>query len=348
MTYTKWDEYLIHQTGEPIDRMAGPEKECFEYLYLYAHPMGEGPIVMAGLNVHPNANIMAGYGQVLIDNVQYNFRASRHLHHDRADMVIGPLSFEVIEPLRRWGFRLRENSMVPITFDLEFVGKAPVYATKEVHGPPDRGSTVPTQWRTIFQPGRFIGSLTVEGKRYDATGYFGSRDHSWGIRGINLGLVLENFVSAQFRHHSIFIWYQEDEHCNPIHTEGAIIWDEGKIAPIVKVEQKMTLEAGTRELSFAEVDITDSEGKRSKLTASKRLSRGMYARGQWSGEGFYQDFGPYHEEGERWDLNEQDTLLMLGKWLREAPCQFEHDGEVGYGFYEYAVSKKHKGYGPSL
>ncbi len=70
MSFTKWDDYLIHQTGEPIDKMAGPAKESFEYSCIYAHPMREaGPIVMAVVSAHPNVNIIAGCGQVVCNNI---------------------------------------------------------------------------------------------------------------------------------------------------------------------------------------------------------------------------------------------------------------------------------------
>ncbi len=46
------------------------------------------------------------------------------------------------------------------------------------------------------------------------------------------------------------------------------------------------------------------------------------------------------------EREELKTALLTEKG--NAFTQFEHNGEVGYGFYEYAVSKKHKGYGPSL
>ncbi len=151
-------------------------------------------------------------------------------------------------------------------------------------------------------------------------------------------------MGAEFPEHSSFIWYLEDERTKPIHTEGAILWDDGNILPIAKVEPSLTLEAGTRELSYAEVAITDVNGGRSKLSAT-RISRGIYGRGEWSGEGFYDDLGPYHEEGEIWNLNERDTLLELGRWLRQAPCRFEHQGAIGYGAFEYAVSRRHQRYG---
>ena len=67
--------------------------------------MGE-LLVVAGLAFYPNLGTAEAFAIVNVRGRHTTVRAHKKLGTDRMDMVLGPLSFEVVEPFRRWRLRL--------------------------------------------------------------------------------------------------------------------------------------------------------------------------------------------------------------------------------------------------
>ena len=71
----------------------------------------ESVFFAAALGVYPHLNVMDAAFCVVHDGVQHNLRASRLLNMERMDTVVGPISVEVIEPLK--SLRVRVDSSGP-------------------------------------------------------------------------------------------------------------------------------------------------------------------------------------------------------------------------------------------
>jgi hypothetical protein len=80
-----------------------------------------------GFGKYTNRNVMDAYGGISRGVEQRTVRASRRLSPDPETMRIGPLSYQVIEPLRKVRVRLEPTQHQPIAFDLLFEGAVPCF-----------------------------------------------------------------------------------------------------------------------------------------------------------------------------------------------------------------------------
>ncbi len=68
---------------------------------------------------------MDGFAGVSRGTEQWTVRSSRRLSPTLEQTEVGPISYDIIEPLRRTRYRLAANEVVPVRFDLEIEGVAP-------------------------------------------------------------------------------------------------------------------------------------------------------------------------------------------------------------------------------
>ena len=96
---TKGDDYPLHQTPEPI--AYSDSSRNFYDRYFFNGYSADGELFFAtALGVYPHVNIMDAAFSVVHDGVQHDVHASKILHMERLDTQVGPVSVEVIEPLR--------------------------------------------------------------------------------------------------------------------------------------------------------------------------------------------------------------------------------------------------------
>ena len=100
------------------------------------------------------------------------------------DTAIGPIAYEVVDPLGAVRVRLEPNDVQPISFDLVLQGVTPpFFEDRNLVRNPKTNRTDVNVIR-YHQGGWATGNIIVDGERYELTGEdgFGFRDHSWGIR----------------------------------------------------------------------------------------------------------------------------------------------------------------------
>ena len=96
---TMADDYPVHQRPEPIAR-PGSNRDFYDrYFFNGCAPEGQQFFALA-LGVYPNRNVMDASFCVIHDGIQHNLRASRRCTGERMDVRVGPISIEVLEPLR--------------------------------------------------------------------------------------------------------------------------------------------------------------------------------------------------------------------------------------------------------
>jgi hypothetical protein len=176
---TKADDYPIHQTPDPA-AYAGTDRNFYDrYFFNGYNPDGSEFFALA-FGVYPNINIADAHFAVLRDGVQHNVHASRVLHMERLDLRVGPISIEVVEPLRRLRLRVEGEG---IAAELLFEGRAfPVQEPRFTHR---IGPRAFMDYTRLTQNGRWTGWIDVDGeRRVLSTSAIGTRDRSWGIRPI--------------------------------------------------------------------------------------------------------------------------------------------------------------------
>lgn len=176
---TKADDYPIHQLPEPI-ATAGSDRNFYDrYFFNAQSPDGQGFLAVA-LGVYPHLNVMDAAFSWLERGQQRSVFAQKLLGMERMDTQVGPLSVEVVEPLKSLRVQLQETD--GLAADLLFEGRhAPIEEPRFTYR---QGPRTLMDVTRMTQNMAVSGAVTVDGQRHDTSGWRGTRDRSWGVRPI--------------------------------------------------------------------------------------------------------------------------------------------------------------------
>jgi hypothetical protein len=328
---SEFDDYAIHQTSEPINQ-PGPSDRNFYDRYWFNGFDRDGDFVFeVGVGLYPNRFVMDGHLSFVIDGVQHAFHTSCRAPRERRDTRIGPLSIEVVEPLRALRVRLAPND-TGIEADLLF-----------------RATTVPTQepknllredGRLLMDTSRFTqfggweGSITLGGARRDVTAErtHGTRDRSWGVRPV--GEPPGGAPAATGAAPGVYwVWSPihfddlctqfgsfQDPQGHPTQISAAIVPRYPQPADIprgvepghremVEATHHILWEPGTRRSRGAEFTLTSREGEVHEISLEPMIRFQMlgigYQHPEW-GHGVWK--GEEAITSESWKLDEIDPL----------------------------------------
>jgi hypothetical protein len=177
------DETLQHQTVDTFASVGTTDVNWTEKLWLQACALDGSLQVLFGLGKYTNRNVLDAFGGVSRGTEQWTVRGSRALHTDPERVGIGPLHYDVVEPMSAVRIRLEPNDVQPIAFDLTIRGVVPArMENRELHRSPHDNRVINDVVR-YHQTGTAEGWIEVDGTRVDvAQGWAGTRDHSWGVR----------------------------------------------------------------------------------------------------------------------------------------------------------------------
>ena len=178
------DEALTHQITDTFASVGQSDRSWTEKICAMAAAR-DGSLQLAfGLGKYPNRGVMDAYAGVSRGREQWTVRASRELAPDPLTTVVGPIRYEVVEPLRVIRFALDENDVLPIRFEWTFTGAVPPFLeNREVHRASD-GARVDADIVRYHHIGTASGWVEVDGERteLDDETWVSTRDHSWGVR----------------------------------------------------------------------------------------------------------------------------------------------------------------------
>ena len=116
-----------------------------------------------GLGRYNNRNVMDAYAGTSRGVEQITVRASRSLGTDPLTAVIGPIHYEIVEPLRQIRFVLEPNDTQPIAFDWLFEGAfPPAFEHRNLQRTSNRISADLVRYHQI---GRCSGWVEIDGTR---------------------------------------------------------------------------------------------------------------------------------------------------------------------------------------
>jgi hypothetical protein len=178
MTLTKADDFPIHQTSEPI-AYAGTDRNFYDRYFFNGYAYEGELFFAAAMGVYPHLNIIDAAFVVVLGGVEIALHASRWLGMERMDTTVGPISIEVLEPLRRLKLKVDAPDK-GIKAEIVFEGRA--FPIEEPRFIRRIGPRTMMDYTRLTQNGRYTGWLEVDGKRESVDGFVGTRDRSWGIR----------------------------------------------------------------------------------------------------------------------------------------------------------------------
>jgi hypothetical protein len=181
---TRADDYPVHQLPEPI-ATAGTDRNFYDRYFFNGYTLDGSVFFAAALGVYPHLNVMDAAFSVIVDGVQHNLHASRLLNMERMDTRVGPITIEVVEPLRSLRVKVQDHEH-NIHADVVFHARA-----KPVEEPRftfRQGPRTMMDYTRLTQNGAYEGSITINGKTIELSRemVLGTRDRSWGVRPIGL------------------------------------------------------------------------------------------------------------------------------------------------------------------
>lgn len=361
---SKYDEQLCHQTPTTFDHVVDSGDSWRENVWCCAHDKSGRFFLSSHFGVSTNRNVMDASGLLALDNkTQYNLRASRELRPVTDEIRVGPLSYHVVEGMKKIVLLLEENEYGH-SWEVEFdavmppIEESPQFARS-------RGRLTENMCR-YAQTGRARGWVKADGKKYDidADSWLAHRDHSWGLRwqhnlytedqGLQPPVRQKGFLGDwhmfQFPDWCACSSLREDHNGDVLHYTGSIAYPLGDPRPqllLEKEEHELKLVPGTRLLAGGMISCIAEDGTRKDVEIKPIATIYLQAAGYWPYKGFRLGrwMGEKWMDGERLDISnplEMGDVSEAPTFIVECRC----DGEVGYGMVQFGVYGKHKKYAP--
>jgi hypothetical protein len=179
MVLSRGDDYPIHQTPDPV-AYSGTDRNFYDRYFFNGYaPDGTG-FFAAAFGVYPHLDVADAHFCVVRGGVQHCLHASRRLGMERMGLECGPIRIEIVEPLQSLRLIVEGEGMAA---DITFTGRA--FPIEEPRFSWRIGPRTVMDYTRLTQNGHYTGWIEVDGVREVlASGTFGTRDRSWGVRPI--------------------------------------------------------------------------------------------------------------------------------------------------------------------
>lgn len=359
---TPLDDQLAHQTPDTFDHVATSDRNFFDRYYFGCHDNTGETFLVIAMGSYPNVGVIDAFATAVVGSKrQFNVRASRELGSDRSNTVVGPIRVEVLEGLRRLRVSCDENEW-GLSFDLTFEGTCFPY--QEPHFLRHAGNRVVMDYTRMTQPGRWSGSLTVDGEQQSVTPdtWWGARDHSWGIRPVGdpetgaapvrngLRGFFWNWAPLQLEDGALMYTISENPDGSRWHEAAArlhLYAADRETSHLEIVRHELRLKSGTRLFDGGTIVLREPGGKEHTVRLEPLTMLHMAGAGYAYGGDLWRH-GQYHGElaveGETWDLTDPATLARIAG-QNQTVCRVEADGQTGYGIFELILFGLYEPYG---
>ena len=118
---TNFDDYCIHQTAQPVAQPSQSDRNFYDRYWFNGMDEAGTYIFEIGLGLYPNRRIMDGHFSVATGGKQYAFHGSRRAPKERGETQVGPLSIEIVTPMRQVRVVLAPNEHnIGLRFEISF------------------------------------------------------------------------------------------------------------------------------------------------------------------------------------------------------------------------------------
>ena len=178
------DERFDHQIADTFATVGVSDPSWTEKVCAMAAKR-DGSIQLGfGMGKYLNRNVLDGYAGMSRGVEQITVRGSRRLFPTPDETAVGPVRYEVLEPMRRVRFSLEANDCQPLAFDWVYEAVLPPVTEERTHQRTPLGYRVSADLVRYHQIGLASGWVQVDGERHEITpeDWVSTRDHSWGVR----------------------------------------------------------------------------------------------------------------------------------------------------------------------
>ncbi len=313
---TRFDDYPIHQTPDPINMPASSDQDVYERYWFNGYNKAGDTYIGIGTALYPHLGIQDCGISIVRNGEQHAFHASARATLEPSDLTIGPYRLEVAEPMTSMRVTLEDNE-TDFSCDLTFNGR-----TANIEEPRhtfSRGIRRNMDTTRFTQFGFWTGWLKYNGEtvEFDGETMYGTKDRSWGLRPLaggdqrsapepprEAGLF---FLWAPLHFDDLCSHYQlfEDTRGRPLFSVGAHLpvypsvaelpgVEDPAVVDMKNLEHRLTFEDGLRmvksaDLSFTEIDTNMRHDISLEKIFTFRMkgigySHPEWGHGQWKGE----------------------------------------------------------------
>jgi len=276
---TPFDDFPIHQTGDPIAQTVSADPNHYDRYFFNGFDRDGAFMIGGAMGHYPNRGVIDAAFSFVIDGVEHSVFASGLMPIDRAT-TIGPITVEVVEPLREIRLVIAPNEH-GLSGNLLF--RARTAAIEEPKQTIVRNSTKIMDYTRLTQWGTWEGTVTVGDRTIEvlAETTFGVRDRSWGVRGVGTQAPT-NFPAAAPEIFWLWAPLHFDDICTHLalfeHSDGSRWMQSALVVPVLEsadaptygdvpkaeelegVAYELQWQPGKREMESAAIEVTHADG----------------------------------------------------------------------------------------
>ena len=367
---------LVHQIADTFATVSQSDRSWTEKIWAMAADRWGSLQLVFGLGVYPNRGVVDAFAGVSRGVEQWTARASGRIGRDPAAGGVGPLRYEVIEPLKKIRFSLDANPVVPVSFDWLFDASVPPVLERREQHRGASGRRVAADVIRYHQVGTASGWAEIEERRVEILPeqWVTARDHSWGVR-YGVGSPVDDAMPEHdqsgvaslvmwcpvlcegadgarygihwyYQRHSVGSWSREE-------LQGGIELPDGSRTLFTNMEHDLVFRPDNRRFVEGEIEFELENGQkrplhiRSLSETGFHLGAGLYLgyEGRWHGQWRGKDFldGEYHA-----DCTQVEVAKNLHQ-LRDCVIEVRDPvgGGVGWGNLQSIVAGEHTDMGLS-
>lgn len=287
---TPMDELFVHQIPEPFPNVVTHHPHWRDSLFYVMHPrdhLGDVLILaLASFPAHEEVDALQ-LGRVG-GSLQYA-RHTRPFDGDPHTMECGPVTVEIVEPFKTVRLRVEDVPEAPVALDVTFAARTREYGLRR--GTMKAGHEIIWDQSHMIQSGDYSGWYRSGGTTYDVGGWWGQRDHSWGIRD-HIRCPMWHWLAIQLPDGMLGVWNWEYPNGARVFTDGCFAPADGSDPiPVIFYRHDLHwLDAAGKHVSYGRdgLNVTGVEG-RVEITLEGGTVIGVEGRGEWAAR--YGDFG---------------------------------------------------------
>ena len=308
MRLSPFDDYPFHQAPTPFATAFTSDAHYNDgyFCAFYAKDW----YFFTGLRLHPNVNVIDGWASVAHANRQRVVRASRALHPRYGELRVGPIRFEIVEPMKRLRI-IAEDNPAGVTFDILLEAQSPPFIEDRYQH--FKFGAVVNDLIRYTQICQATGQAEVDGEIIPINAWHAMRDHSWGVRSsmaVPTGIkgtdrddepserrALRMWVPFQVSDHCGFFNTHENPEGKPLDFEGRLDYADGRSIQLTAVRHELEYLSGTDRPTGGRIELDGADGQTREyhlelVGTPADVQAGGYYRG-WS-----DNFGPGVYRGE--------------------------------------------------
>lgn len=322
------DEAFTHQIADTFAMVSQSDPSWTEKVCAMVAKRDGSLQLGFGLGKYTNRNVMDGYAGLSRGTEQLTVRASRRLSPEPELTVIGPVRYEVLEPMQRVRFALDPNDNQPLSFEWEFEATIPPQLEERSHRRSLSGYRVETELVRYHQIGLATGWIDLDGERTEITrdDWVSTRDHSWGNRydvgapptdrdpsDAMEGLSFLMFWCPSYLERadgsSYGLWFHliqvEAPGFEHKQVMGGFEHPDGSVEPIVGIDAQVGFDPGNRRLRSGPIHFTMADGTTRTIELEVMGDTGFHL-----GAGLYFGFNGHHHGEWRGELNVEGERII--------------------------------------